>query len=183
MPSERCDSRCRRWDAHAVLAVLVLLSIAWSDAAEHRASAGAACAAASRLASSLRLRGGKSREGGVGDPGAGKGLQLPLLRNMLDLSTSLTVAANGTAPDAAALTPGSLDPERMAFLRNAFAEILENTTDVFATSISRLSLPEDCEANVSLKENALSAIAGLGRARLIYSRFCDAGPAPALRAP
>ena len=53
-----------------------------------------------------------------------------------------------------------LDPERMAFLRDAFAEMLENTTDVFATAISRLALPEDCEANISLKERALAAITG-----------------------
>jgi hypothetical protein len=58
------------------------------------------------------------------------------------------------------LCPDRLDPERMAFLRNAFAEMLENTTDVFATAISRLALPEDCEANISLKERALAAITG-----------------------
>ena len=49
----------------------------------------------------------------------------------------------------------------MAFLRDAFAEMLENTTDVFTTAISRLPLPEDCEANVSLKANSLLAIAGV----------------------
>jgi hypothetical protein len=50
-----------------------------------------------------------------------------------------------------------LDPERAAFLRAAFAEILENTTDVFTTSISRLSLPEDSETNVSLKAHLLNS--------------------------
>ena len=140
-------------------AVLMLLFMTGSDAALSSAGVGGV----PRLTTSLRLRGGKSREGTApaGDPAAGQGLQLPLLRNLLDFSTSLSASANGTVSNISAAAPASLDPERMAFLRNAFAEMVDNNTDVFATSISRLTLPEDCEANVSLKENALAAIAGL----------------------
>jgi hypothetical protein len=114
----------------------------------------------SHLITSLHLRGGKSLGGQGTNLGAGgpesQGVQLPLLRNVLDMATSLSTASNSS--NASALP--SLDPDRMAFLQNAFAEMLENTTDVFTTSITRLSLPEDCEANISLKERALFAIAG-----------------------
>lgn len=111
----------------------------------------------------LRLRGGKSLGGSAGQGlpnlgAAAQGVQLPMLRNVLDLTTSLTAASNASAAGAAPV--GSMDPERMQFLRNAFAEMLENTTDVFATAISRLTLPEDCEANISLKQRALDSIAG-----------------------
>jgi len=139
--------------------------------------------AALHFTTSLRLRGGKSFQGqgaAASSPdAAGQGVQLPLLRNVLDFSTSLSTASNVSAPTAGDGALGVLDPERMAFLRNAFAEMLENTTDVFATAISRLSLPEDCEANISLKERALFAIAGwpLDRARSCFRScfvvFCE----------
>lgn len=158
---------CNNWVAVSTASlVLLLLCMTGSDAAPRGIRAGTA----PRLTTSLRLRGGKSRGGAPSDDHASsQGLQLPLLRNMLDLSTSLSASANGTVLESDAVAPASLDPERMAFLQNAFAEMLENNTDIFATSIARLSLPEDCEANVSLKANALSAIAGL---EAVQTRCC-----------
>lgn len=161
-------------NARVLMGMLLLTVIAPSgDAAQGPVQTGGTL----HFATSLRLRGGKSLAGGsAGQAGtasgeaaaAGQGVQLPLLRNVLDFSTSLTAAANSSA---GADSLGCLDPERIAFLQNAFAEMLENNTDVFVTAISRLSLPEDCEANVSLKERALFAIAG-GHIPFVCALLC-----------
>ena len=136
----------------------------WAAVLAGPAEAAAGVAREPHLVASLRLRGGKMASssgvpgavGGAGDVASAQGVQLPLLRNILDMTTSITAANNGS--NTSGSTAG-LDPERMAFLQNAFTELLENTTDAFATAISRLHLPEESEENVLLKQRALAEIA------------------------
>lgn len=99
----------------------------------------------------LRLRGGQKSDG-AGNPDK-KDIQMPILNNMLRISTALT---NVSSEEHQARTP--LDPDRLAFLRNAMAEMLENTTDVFVMSVENLQLDEDSDENVHLKIVALENI-------------------------
>ena len=87
--------------------------------------AAAEVAGEPHLVASLRLRGGKMASssgvpgavGSAADVVSAQGVQLPLLRNILDMTTSITAASNGS--NTSGSTAG-LDPERMAFLQNAF---------------------------------------------------------------
>lgn len=113
----------------------------------------------------MSLRGGKGMEGGtdaggeqagvsgdaVGDGEQGGGLSLPLLRNLLDFSTRLT----NTSDSVSSSERAELDPEKMQWLNQALTSMVENTTDVFKSSISDLSLPENTAEEVRRKEVAL----------------------------
>jgi hypothetical protein len=96
----------------------------------------------------LRLRGGEKAAGGRSEDR--KNIQVPMLNNLLAFSTALT---NTTSEEHRNFGP--MDPERLAFLRNAMNEMLENTTDVFRKAVDHLLLEEESPDNIALKLLAL----------------------------
>ena len=102
----------------------------------------------SNVANCNRLRGGQPEHA---PPNGPQSVQLGVLRNLLDFSTSITNTSDSDGPK-------KLDPERIRWLQEAMNSLLENTTDVFRQSIEILRDPETDLESVGRKENALETI-------------------------
>jgi hypothetical protein len=111
----------------------------WSEVLNHR----------SRHDSGFtRLRGGQPAQA---PPNGPQSVQLGVLRNLLDWSTSITNTSESS-------NQTKLDPERIRWLQEAMHSLLENTTDVFRQSIEVLQDPELEAESIERKEQALETI-------------------------
>jgi hypothetical protein len=147
---------CTRFASRSYSSWLIFLSIALlglqpCDSLSNKRSFSLRCSVVkANCIPRIHVGGLLSLRGGADEAQETQSIQMPLLRNLLDFSTSLT---NSSEP-----RNNTLDPERLAFLNSALKSLVENTTNVFRDAIADLALPDENAENIQRIEIALDTI-------------------------